>query len=139
MKPDNIRVDITGRVKLVDFGIAKTDDLSLTGAGFTVGTPDHMAPEQIRGAKPTQLVDVYSFGVVLFELLSGERPFEIPMVDDIFDMILHQPLDTEPIEGMDIPARLWELVRELMNKDPARRPQTFREAEARIDQIAGPK
>ena len=136
VKPDNIRVDITGRVKLVDFGIAKTDDLSLTGAGFTVGTPYYMAPEQIRGAKPTQLVDVYSFGVVLFELLSGKRPFEAPTVDDIFDMILHQPLDTEPIEGMDIPARLSELIRELADKDPARRPQNFGEVIRVIDSIA---
>jgi serine/threonine protein kinase len=134
VKPDNIRVDITGRVKLVDFGIAKADDLSLTGAGFTVGTPYYMAPEQIRGAKPTPLVDVYSFGVVLFELLSGTRPFEAQTVDDIFDIILHQPLDMGPIERMGVPERLAELIRELTDKDPARRPQNFGEVE---DWIAG--
>jgi serine/threonine-protein kinase len=134
VKPDNIRVDITGRVKLVDFGIAKADDLSLTGAGFTVGTPYYMAPEQIRGAKPTQLIDVYAFGVVLFELLSGVRPFEAHTVDDIFNMILHQPLDMGPVERMGVPERLADLVRELTDKDPARRPQDFGEVEARIAQ-----
>jgi serine/threonine protein kinase len=134
VKPDNIRVDITGRVKLVDFGIAKADDLSLTGAGFTVGTPYYMAPEQIRGAKQTQLVDVYSFGVVLFELLTGTRPFEAHSVDDIFDMVLHQPLDMGPTERLGVPARLAELIRELTDKDPARRPRNFGEVEARLAQ-----
>ena len=136
VKPDNIRLDITGRLKLVDFGIAKADDLSLTGAGFTVGTPYYMAPEQIRGAKPTQLVDVYSFGVVLFELLTGTRPFEAHSVDDIFDLILHQALDMGPIERMGVPERLAELIRELTDKDPARRPQNFVDVVRKIDLIA---
>lgn len=136
VKPDNIRVDATGGVKLVDFGIAKSDDLSLTGAGFTVGTPYYMAPEQIRGTKPTPLVDVYSFGVVLFELLSGVRPFEAKTVDDIFDIILHQPLDMGPIEHAGAPSRLTDLVRDLTEKDPARRPQNFGEVIRKIDLIA---
>jgi len=136
VKPDNIRVDATGRVKLVDFGIAKAEDLSLTGAGFTVGTPYYMAPEQIRGAKPTQLVDVYSFGVVLFELLSGIRPFEAKAVDDIFEIILHQPLDMGPVERLNAPPRLVELIRGLTDKDPARRPQNFGEVIRKIDLIA---
>ena len=136
VKPDNIRVDLAGRVKLVDFGIAKTDELSLTGAGFTVGTPYYMAPEQIRGLKPTHLIDLYSFGVVLFELLTGTRPFEAPAVDAIFDLILHQPLDMGPIERMGVPARLTELIQELTDKDPARRPQDFGEVIRRIDLIA---
>ncbi len=136
VKPDNIRVDITGRVKLVDFGIAKADELSLTGAGFTVGTPYYMAPEQIRGAKPTQLIDVYAFGVVLYELLTGTRPFEAPTVDEIFDLILHRPLDTGPMERTGAPPRLLELIEELTDKDPARRPQDFGEVIRKIDLIA---
>jgi serine/threonine-protein kinase len=123
VKPDNIRVDVTGRVKLVDFGIAKTDDLSLTGAGFTVGTPYYMAPEQIRGLKPTHLVDVYAFGVLLYELVSGTRPFEAPTVDGIFDLILHQPVDLELLTRSATPAWLQELIRELTAKDPSERPQ----------------
>ncbi len=136
VKPDNIRVDITGRIKLVDFGIAKCDNLSLTGAGFTVGTPYYMAPEQIRGKKPTHLVDVYAFGVLLFELVTGVRPFEGQAVDEIFDLILHQRLDVGLIERTGAPAALSELIRELTDKDPGRRPPDFCTVTRRIDLIA---
>ncbi len=135
VKPDNIRVDVTGQVKLVDFGIAKTDDLSLTGAGFTVGTPYYMAPEQIRGLKPTHLVDVYAFGVLLFELVTGVRPFEGPAVDQIFDLILHQPLDLGLLHRVGAPASLSDLIRELADKDPSKRPQNFSAVIRSIDLI----
>lgn len=135
VKPDNIRVDVTGRVKLVDFGIAKTDDLSVTGAGFTVGTPYYMAPEQIRGMKPTPLVDVYAFGVLLFELVTGTRPFEGKGVDEIFDLILHQPLARAALDQAGAPAQLSELVLELTDKDPSRRPRDFSEVVRRLDLI----
>lgn len=136
VKPDNIRVDATGQVKLVDFGIAKSDHLSLTGAGFTVGTPYYMAPEQIRGLKPTHLVDVYAFGVLLFELVTGVRPFEAPAVNEIFDLILHQPVDLGPLQRVGLPPSLSDLIQELAEKDPAKRPQNFAALIRRIDLIA---
>ena len=135
VKPDNIRVDVAGRVKLVDFGIAKSDDLSVTGAGFTVGTPYYMAPEQIRGLKPTPLVDIYAFGVLLFELVTGARPFEAHTVEEIFDLILHQSMNLEPLARVGAPVDLSELIRELTDKDPGRRPQDFCAVIQRIDEI----
>jgi serine/threonine protein kinase len=136
VKPDNIWVDVTGQVKLVDFGIAKSDALSLTGAGFTVGTPYYMAPEQIRGLKPTHLVDVYSFGVLLFELATGVRPFEGPAVDQIFDSIQHQPLDLGLLQRVGVPTNLSDLIQELADKDPSKRPPNFAAVIRRIDLIA---
>ena len=135
VKPDNIRIDVTGRVKLMDFGIAKADQLSVTGAGFTVGTPYYMAPEQIRGRKPTHLVDVYAFGVLLFELITGTRPFEAPTVDEIFDLILHRPVDPEPLVRLGTPPALTELIQELTDKDPAKRPQDFSAVVHRLELI----
>ena len=136
VKPDNIRIDAVGRVKLVDFGIAKSDDLSVTGAGFTVGTPYYMAPEQVRGWKPTHLVDIYAFGVLLYELVTGMRPFESQSVDEIFDLILHQTLDPAPLESAGAPAALAHLIQELTDKDPAKRPQDFCAVVQRIDSIS---
>jgi serine/threonine-protein kinase len=135
VKPDNIRIDIAGRVKLMDFGIAKSDELSVTGAGFTVGTPYYMAPEQIRGRKPTHLVDMYAFGVLLFELVTGTRPFEAQTVDEIFDLILHRPMEVEPLVRLGTPAALTELIQELTDKDPAKRPQDFGTVVRRLDLI----
>jgi serine/threonine protein kinase len=135
VKPDNTRVDVAGRVKLVDFGIAKTNDLSVTGAGFTVGTPYYMAPEQIRGLKPTHLVDVYAFGVLLFELVTGIRPFEGKGVDEIFDLILHRSLDPAALDRAGVPDKLSELIRELTEKNAAQRPQDFGAVIRRLDSI----
>ena len=58
----------------MDFGIAKTEGLSMTRAGYVLGTPYYMAPEQVTGQDITEQVDVYSFGILLFELLTGMKP-----------------------------------------------------------------
>jgi len=61
-------------VKLMDFGIAKTEGLQMTRAGYVLGTPYYMSPEQVTGANVTEQVDVYAFGVLLFELMTGAKP-----------------------------------------------------------------
>jgi len=133
VKPDNVRMDRSGKVKLSDFGIAKAEGLSLTGTGFTVGTPYYMAPEQVRGRKPTPLVDIYGFGVLLYELITGLRPFTGDTVDEIFDKILHQPLDLAPLDG--VPAALRELIRDSTDKDPAKRPQDLLAVGLKLDEM----
>ncbi|HEX4592961.1 MAG TPA: serine/threonine-protein kinase, partial [Bryobacteraceae bacterium] len=98
VKPDNIWIDSAGNVKIIDFSVAKTEDFSITGTGFTLGTPYYMSPEQVRGEKPTPQVDIYAFGVLLFELVTGIRPFEGQTVNEVFDRVLHQALDLEPLK-----------------------------------------
>ena len=135
VKPHNVSVDAGGRAKLMDFGVAKTEEFSLTAAGFTVGTPYYMAPEQIRGREVTHLVDVYGFGVLLFELVTGIRPFEGGTVDEIFDRVLNQPLDREPLDRAGSPDALTNLILQATEKDPARRPPDFAAVLAALDSV----
>jgi len=135
VKPDNIWIDSTGKVKIIDFGVAKTDEFSITGAGFTLGTPYYMAPEQVRGDKPTVLVDIYSFGVLLFELVTGIRPFEGQTVNEIFDQVLHQALDLEPLKRTKIPDAVSDLIHGCTAKEWISRTQDFSTVTGKIDEI----
>ena len=107
IKPENIRVDPAGRAKLMDFGIAKADGMPPTKAGFTVGTPYYMAPEQVMGEDVTIQADVYSFGVVMYELLTGKKPVEGETSEKIFHKVLYEPLNLEPLhEAAVVPAAI---------------------------------
>ncbi len=125
IKPENVHISTTGAVKLMDFGIAKTEGMSMTRAGYVLGTPYYMAPEQVLGKNVTDLVDVYSFGIMLFELLTGAKPISGESVERIFYAILNEPLDLEPLRQADVPPAIVDLVARSTSKDPAQRPQGF--------------
>jgi serine/threonine protein kinase len=135
VKPDNIWIDSAGKVKIIDFGVAKTEEFSITAAGFTLGTPYYMAPEQVRGEKPSPLADIYSFGVLLFELVTGIRPFEGRTVNEIFDQVLHQALDLEPLKKGGIPDAVSDLIHGCTAKETGARTQDFWIVAGKIDEI----
>jgi serine/threonine-protein kinase len=135
VKPDNVWIDSAGNVKIIDFGVAKTQDFSITGTGFTLGTPYYMAPEQVRGDKPTPLVDIYAFGVLLFELVTGIRPFEGQTVNEIFDQVLHQALNLEPLKKNGIPDAVSDLIHGCTLKESGARTQDFSVVTGKIDEI----
>src|SRR5262245_37558055 len=93
IKPETVHVNSAGVVKMMEFGIAKTEDLTITRPGFTIGTPYYMAPEQVLGKEATALVDVYAYGILLFELFIGTRPINGENIQEIFFKILKEPID----------------------------------------------
>jgi eukaryotic-like serine/threonine-protein kinase len=133
VKPDNIHVDPQGRVKLMDFGIVKTEDVTLTQAGFALGTPHYVAPELVMGQPVTPLVDVYSYGVLLYEILTGRRAIQANTVERIFYLILHEPIPIEPLTAAGVPDRLIEIVRGSIERDPAKRTQSMGEIAADLE------
>lgn len=98
MKPSNIRVLDDGSVKILDFGIAKVGNTSVTQAGMMVGTPFYMSPEHIRGGVLDGRSDVFAMGVILHELFAGVRPFRGDDSTQVLYQIVrepHPPLDRE--------------------------------------------
>jgi serine/threonine-protein kinase len=142
LKPENVFLTNAGNVKLMDFGIAKTKDLSITRTGYTLGTPYYMAPEQVTSKDVTSLVDIYAYGIVMFELFSATKPYKADSVHEVFFKILNEPLDLTPLQELKVPPALTDLIKRCTAKDPQQRPQTFdvvvRELEALLRKLQGP-
>ncbi len=135
IKPENVHLSAAGVVKLMDFGIAKTEGLAMTRAGYVLGTPYYMAPEQVTGQNITEQVDVYAFGVLLFELLAGVKPIAGDTVERIFYSILNEPLHLEPLFQAGAPQALCDLVEHCTAKNPAERPQSFTPVCAELERL----
>lgn len=142
LKPANGMVTPEGRVKVLDFGLAKdlrADDpvgATLTAAGQTqagvvMGTPAYMSPGQVAGRPVAPRTDLFSLGVLLYEMASGERPFRGDSSAEVASAILRDgPRPLAEIRT-DLPADLARLVRRCLEKNPRQRIQTARDVCAR--------
>ncbi len=138
LKPANVMVGAEGRVKVLDFGLAKElraadpTDLTLTSSpateiGVVMGTPAYMSPEQVVGGAIDHRTDLFSLGVLLYEMASGQRPFKGRSTAEITSAILR---DTPPAitdVRADVPADLARIIRRCLEKDPRHRVQTARD------------
>jgi len=122
LKPQNIMIDAGGSARIMDFGIARSlSEISITGAGVMIGTPEYMSPEQVEGKEVDQRSDIYSLGVILYEMVTGRVPFE---GDTAFTIgMKHKseiPKDPQEINRL-IPEDLSRLILKCMEKDKENR------------------
>ncbi|RKG84322.1 serine/threonine protein kinase [Corallococcus sp. CA049B] len=142
LKPANVfmaeRPDAAPMLKLVDFGIAKVlqSQEGLTHAdGSVLGTPDFMAPEQVRGGAVGPATDLYALGVMAFQMLTGARPFQGDNVQVLFAHVEQAPPPpSSKVEG--IPPELDALVLHLLEKAPAKRPASAEEVRQRLKTLS---
>lgn len=123
MKPGNLMITTDRRIKITDFGIAKSfGSSSLTSEGNVLGTMDFMSPEQARGNNTTARSDLFSLGAVMYSLLAGRPPFLRETVEQTFEALLSPgPPDRLDKVAPDIPRPLAQLIHRMMEKDPSRR------------------
>jgi serine/threonine protein kinase len=153
LKPENVFITRDGKVKLLDFGIAKLVEAaheatphslmdetaspsgSRTGTGMVLGTPGYMSPEQVRGDPIDTRTDFFSLGVVLYEMLTRHRAFPGDTAVEAGYAILHS--EPEPIPS-NIPPLVGQVVNRCLEKDPARRFQSARDLAFNLELLRTP-
>jgi tetratricopeptide (TPR) repeat protein len=120
LKPGNLFVQSDGLLKILDFGVARLADSSMTATGAMLGTPDYMSPEQARGTQVDTRSDIFSTGAVFYFMLAGHKPFPGPDLPAVLRQLqFEQPAALRDTEA---PPELVRLVMQAMAKNPADRP-----------------
>ena len=136
LKPANVKITPEGRVKVLDFGLAKamaseasgagrpeaspTLTMRATVAGVILGTAAYMSPEQARGQEADQRADIWSFGVLVYEMLTGRKLFDAPTVSDTLAAVLRADLDWSALPA-GLPSNIRTMLRRCLERDPKRR------------------
>ena len=124
LKPQNIMIDREGNARIMDFGVARSIKAKgITGAGVMIGTPDYMSPEQVEGKEVDQRSDIYALGVILYEMVTGEVPFQ---GDTPLSVIVKHKSEAPPDPkevNAQIPIDLSRMILRCLEKDKERRYQ----------------
>ncbi|MCA1561609.1 MAG: serine/threonine-protein kinase [Acidobacteria bacterium] len=152
IKPENLFITSDGRVKILDFGIAKLiEPVAIAGdertpatrtagttPGLVLGTMGYMSPEQVRGQAVDHRSDIFSFGAVLYEMLSGERPFTGDTPADTMSAILNDdPRALTTVSGGVVSPSLDRITRHCLEKEPSRRFQSARDLAFDLEAVSG--
>jgi len=156
LKPQNIKASVEGRVKVLDFGLAKAMDptgaasgaasasqlaasptltLGATMQGMILGTAAYMSPEQAKGFAVDRRADIWAFGVVLFEMLTGNRLFEGDSVPETLAGVLKNEIDLQTLPA-DVPAAIRRLLRRCLERNPKSRLHDIADARIELDDVA---
>jgi TolB-like protein/Tfp pilus assembly protein PilF/Ser/Thr protein kinase RdoA (MazF antagonist) len=146
LKPENLFLTADGRVKILDFGLARmqaqVDSDSVTASfaavtqpGLMMGTPGYMSPEQIRGEPADARSDLFALGCVLYEMVSGKRPFARPTAAETMTAILRDEAAIPASNPMP-PAEIPAVIRNCLAKSPQDRPETARDVARRLRSAA---
>jgi serine/threonine protein kinase/Flp pilus assembly protein TadD len=149
LKPANVMVMTDGRIKVLDFGLAKsateirtseetqamTLESPVSTAGLVVGTVPYMAPEQVRGESMDRRSDLFSLGIILYELVTGVRPFTGTTSPDVSSSILRDiPTPVDQVRG-SVPRELARIVSRCLEKDPEHRFQSAKDVKIELSLV----
>jgi serine/threonine protein kinase len=148
LKPENLFVTHEGRVKILDFGVAKLQApvqenrsieslTTVTKSGAVIGTVAYMSPEQLRGKPVDHRSDIFSFGAILYEMLAGRRAFRGETDVDTMTAVLREEPATASLENAAIPPGYQDIVKHCLEKEPENRFQSAKDLAFALQTLAG--
>lgn len=148
LKPENLFLTQDGRVKVLDFGVAKLlaapegdhsveNMTTVTKHGAVIGTVAYMSPEQLRGKTVDHRSDIFSFGAILYEMLAGRRAFRGETEVDTMTAVLREEPPTAELENTAIPPGYLDIVRHCIEKEPENRFQSAKDLVFALQTLSG--